>query len=363
MLTSSSRIGEAVGRTTTRPALSDQLNRFSLHQAAPVSLQQQRKTEETLVNRCLQVIADNFETIDLTVSAAEAIPPEQIAVITNKLSDTISPLISAQRVHNETFWKRVCLNKYGWTHCHLGDHGMRWKQVYFEKMIRELLEECDGREESIDRIREVIKAASDYIFTIKIQQLPSHINLEELFSHAHNLTRIELCYSVTKIGMQYDRLLFGMKLSDAVSLEKVFKRSSCLTTVILSRNMIDDDLLRLLFVGLEQSSSITHLDLSHNKITDFGVQLLSKILMRDDSVLSTLNISDNLVYREGGRHLGRALSRNSSLVKLDLRLNTLGDEGCEEICRAMLTNETVLELHIGSNRASDKVRLYTLLVV
>ena len=41
---------------------------------------------------------------------------------------------------------------------------------------------------------------------------------------------------------------------------------------------MDDDLLRMLMTGLYKSSTITHLDVSHNKITNHGVRLLAKLL-------------------------------------------------------------------------------------
>ncbi|RYY81073.1 hypothetical protein EON63_16270 [archaeon] len=42
--------------------------------------------------------------------------------------------------------------------------------------------------------------------------------------------------------------------------------------------MIDDDLLRMLMTGLIKNTTITYLDMSHNKITNHGARLLSKLL-------------------------------------------------------------------------------------
>ena len=47
-------------------------------------------------------------------------------------------------------------------------------------------------------------------------------------------------------GMQYERMMFGMKISDASSLAKAIPECSCLTTLILRANLIDDDLLHIL---------------------------------------------------------------------------------------------------------------------
>ena len=81
-------------------------------------------------------------------------------------------------------------------------------------------------------------------------QLLSHLDLEIVFSRLPNLAGLSLTYGVRKIGMKYDRSLFGMKISDAMSLAKCVRATETLTTLVLPCNMIDDDLLRMLMTGL-----------------------------------------------------------------------------------------------------------------
>lgn len=57
-------------------------------------------------------------------------------------------------------------------------------------------------------------------------------------------------YGAKKLGMTYDRMLFGMKVSDANCLANSISYSESLTTLILQSNLIDDDLLRMLMTGL-----------------------------------------------------------------------------------------------------------------
>mmetsp|Transcript_30335 Transcript_30335/g.93888 ORF Transcript_30335/g.93888 Transcript_30335/m.93888 type:complete len:89 (+) Transcript_30335:1403-1669(+) len=66
---------------------------------------------------------------------------------------------------------------------------------------------------------------------------------------------------------------------------------------MLQSNLIDDDLLRMLMMGLIKNSQITNLDLSHNKITNHGVRLLSKLLGARN-VLTNLNLADNQIHTE-----------------------------------------------------------------
>ena len=60
-------------------------------------------------------------------------------------------------------------------------------------------------------------------------------------------------------------------------------------------NMIDDDLLRMLMTGLIKNNTITHIDMSHNKITNHGARLLSKLL-GENSVITYLDLCDNQIF-------------------------------------------------------------------
>jgi len=51
------------------------------------------------------------------------------------------------------------------------------------------------------------------------------------------------------------------------------------------------------FSLFQQNSKITHLDLAHNKITNHGIRLLSKLLGAS-SVLTSLNLADNQIHAE-----------------------------------------------------------------
>lgn len=50
----------------------------------------------------------------------------------------------------------------------------------------------------------------------------------------------------------------------------------------------------MLMTGLMKNSTITALDLSHNRITNHGARLLSRMLL-EKTVLTSLNLSDNMV--------------------------------------------------------------------
>lgn len=355
------RIGYSVGRNTEESSLSDQLNRFKPRSLEENVVTSERKKDvvlvpksnrpanpahETLMQKCIKVIVDNFAQRPVK----EIIPPAQMAEITRQLPTQMSHLIGAKYVYNENYWKRCCVEKYGWQNCHLHEHGLLWKQMYFEKLLQEKLEDFDIQSEDLETIFELLDASMDYIFTLVFKQFPSHLDMSELCSMLPNLTRLDVTYGVNKIGMSYERMLFGMKISDATGLAKCFDRTETLTTVVMSGNLIDDDLLRMLMTGLIKNNTITHLDFSHNKITNHGARLLSKLL-GENSVITSLNLADNQIHGEGGRYLARGLRENDSLLQLNLRLNRLGDEGCRLLLEGLQDNVSMTDLNLASNGA------------
>ena len=139
-----------------------------------------------------------------------------------------------------------------------------------------------------------------------------------------------------------------MKISDANYLAKCITCAMNLTTVVLTSNLIDDDLMRMLMTGLIKNDSITHLDVSHNKITNHGVRLLAKLL-GGHSVLTSLNLADNQIHAEGGRYLGRGLRTNDTLVDLNLRLNRLTDDGGRMLLEGLRSNQSLERLNMSGN--------------
>jgi hypothetical protein len=354
------RSGLSVGRNTTESSLNDQLRRFKplslenkddrvVLDLAPKGPNVSNSAHETLQQKCIQVLVANFAESPIT----EAIPPHQMAEITSKLPVGIPPIIGAKYIYNENYWKRCCIERYGWQNCNLDEHGLLWKQMYFEKMLQEKLEDFDPLTEEVEEIYDLIDACGDYIFTVRFTQLPSHIDMCDVCSLLPNLSSLHALYGVNKIGMNYERMLFGLKISDATALAKCFDRTETLTTLVLSGNMVDDDLLRMLMTGLIKNNTITHIDVSHNKITNHGARLLSKLL-GDNSVITTLDLSDNAIQTEGGRYLARGLRENDSLLTLNLRLNRLTDDGCRLLFEGLQDNLSLTDLNVSSNGAGNQ---------
>jgi hypothetical protein len=348
----------SVGATTSAESLAHRVKKYKARTFEQVEKLKANKVDnfESLASRCIRVITENFSDRP----SLEGIPPKFLPQVTAQLPLDLDIGVSGPHIHDENYWKRACLNKQAWSNPQIAEHGLTWKQLYFEQNLQDELEDFgwdperkryDPSSEELDVLLDKIKASQDYVFCLGINQLLSHLDMEQLVQLLPNLTKLALTYGVKQIGMKYERMLFGMKISDATSLAKSVKSSDSLTTVILPRNLLDDDLLRMLMTGLMKNSSITHLDLSHNKITNHGARLLSKLL-GTKSVLTSLSLCDNQIHAEGGRYLGRGLRHNESLVDLNLRLNRLTDEGGRMLFDGMRENFSLSRLNLSSNSLS-----------
>jgi hypothetical protein len=70
-----------------------------------------------------------------------------------------------------------------------------------------------------------------------------------------------------------------MKIQDAADLGEALRNNLNLLSLTLSGNLIDDELMKLLMNGLTYNRSLVDLDLSHNRIGDYGYVILNLFLM------------------------------------------------------------------------------------
>lgn len=164
-------------------------------------------------------------------------------------------------------------------------------------------------------------------------QYPSHYDISALLDPLPNLCALSIVYGRKRLGMEYERGLFGMKIVDAQYLVRYIRCCQTLVKLALPCNMIDDELVKIVMGGLETCVMLTDLDLSHNNIGDRGARRLAKLLDRP-YVLHSLDLSDNVIHANGCMHLGAHLADNMTLEHLNLRLNRSEDNGRWRLGRA-----------------------------
>ena len=67
----------------------------------------------------------------------------------------------------------------------------------------------------MEELKKDLWAARYEVFCLKICQMTSHLDMSVVFRNLPNLSYLTLTYGAKHVGMEYERPLFGMKMSDA----------------------------------------------------------------------------------------------------------------------------------------------------
>jgi Ran GTPase-activating protein (RanGAP) involved in mRNA processing and transport len=111
-----------------------------------------------------------------------------------------------------------------------------------------------------------------------------------------------------------------MTINDSIKLANAMEASS-ITTLSIPASGIDDDQCRVLCHSLLKNKTVTHLDLSNNKIKDQGARALATLLAAGTPPLVELKLCNNKIGPDSGSVLGKSLVANTTLKLLDLRLD------------------------------------------
>ncbi|XP_044178511.1 protein NLRC3-like isoform X2 [Acropora millepora] len=103
-----------------------------------------------------------------------------------------------------------------------------------------------------------------------------------------------------------------------------------------------------LFLALRVNTSLTSLDLRYNSIGDEGASSLSEAL-RVNTSLTSLDLRYNSIDDEGASSLSEALRVNTSLTSLDLGKNSIHAEGAHSLSEALKVNTSLTSLDLGVN--------------
>ena len=89
---------------------------------------------------------------------------------------------------------------------------------------------------------------------------------------------------------------------------------TCPAIYTMTESMLYNDVLRVL-------------DLTANKISFKGCQSLGKFLISEKCVLESLILANNKTGHFGAKAIANALTKNSSLIHLDMTTNDIDDDG------------------------------------
>ena len=103
---------------------------------------------------------------------------------------------------------------------------------------------------------------------------------------------------------------------------------------------------------LKSNTTVTKLDLSSNYIGDVGAAGLAEAL-KSNTTLTVLKLSDNDIGDAGAAGLAEALKSDTTVTVLKLSYNDIGDAGAADLAEALNSNTAVTVLKLCSNYIGD----------
>jgi len=309
------------------------------------ALEKVRVRPPSLVQICLRRVAQNFLSYD---NLEKKLGKKQLEDVYAMLDLDMPLPEAATRISDESYWKRRAQAKH--RNAQVEKHGVSWKQTFLELELQDALERVtiDYGTAELEALKQQVTASRLHVFQLVIGQFPSHIDLSFLFDTLPALCSFAITYGNRRLGMDYERAMFGMKISDAQYLARNIRVSQTLVSLFLPCNMVDDELVKVLMGGLSYGHMLTHLDLSHNKIGDRGARRLASLL-DPDYCIQSLDLSDNQIHANGCMHLGAHLAENMTCQVLNLRLNRCEDNGVSHLFQDMCVNKYLKTLNISCN--------------
>ncbi|EFJ04518.1 hypothetical protein SELMODRAFT_432339 [Selaginella moellendorffii] len=290
----------------------------------------------SLVDLCIPVMAANFLCFPTFGYISLDLRPKVVTLLPLDL-----PLdLAAYLIYEDEYWERR--SRLHWSNSDIAAHGRSWKQLFFERYFSDALESFDPTCSEESALTNMLHICAQYIHNLIIYQLPSRLNISVfLVPLASQIETLKIEYGSRNVGMEYDKLRFGMKTSDCRSMSAALRVSLALSELTLSYNLIDDKKVEILVNGMAANPTIVHLDLSHNYISDAGVIEIMKLMSADKSVLTVLNLCNNCITTQGAINITETLKTNSVLLYINLRHNSILDEGGQVIFEALYVNSSL----------------------
>ncbi|XP_041673439.1 dynein regulatory complex subunit 5-like [Cheilinus undulatus] len=318
---------------------------------------------------CLQTIMKNFEKTPI-FNALKASDKDEVQ---ERLSTSLPLTVTANLIPDGVYWKRCCEGR--WDICDVSHYGHSWKRMFFERHIENMIEHFIPEETRRDTVLEMVPLCKNFVKRLEISQLlppiresqdegkgygfnlesrnvynasMNHFNFNILLSGLKNLEELHLVSGVKQHGMLE---MFALTDRDCKCLAKALKSCRSLKLFRLYVSHIDDNKCQILVKQLLHHPSLIELDFSHNLIRDNGAIAVAELLTK--SKLQTLTMYDNKIGDHGAKAIANSLSKNSTLLSLNLRLNHVGDEGGQAMGKALMKNNTLLHLNLGGNVVTE----------
>ncbi|KAB1277105.1 Leucine-rich repeat-containing protein 74A [Camelus dromedarius] len=168
------------------------------------------------------------------------------------------------------------------------------------------------------------------------------LSLVEMLQENYYLQEMNI--SDNNLGLEGARILSEFLQND----------TSSIFSLQLSGNNFKEESAELFCQALSANYRIKTLDLSHNQFSDKTGEYLGQMLgdAMVNTALKKLNLSMNSFGNEGASALGEVLRLNNCLAHLDVSSNNISNEGLSKISRGLEANESLRVLRLFLNPIS-----------
>ena len=136
-----------------------------------------------------------------------------------------------------------------------------------------------------------------------------------------------------------------------VSMQKFLTRNMSCRTLLMSGCKLKDTAMSFIGLGISENIALTKVSFSENEqITKDGLHFLVKgLLDADDSKLVDIDLSKNNINSKTILPIARLLSLNHKIRTLNLKGNSITDEGAAELLGAIVSNEYITKVVLEYN--------------
>ena len=212
---------------------------------------------------------------------------------------------------------------------------------------------------AVECIKECKKEGSNFHLDLA-RTFGKFLTLQSVFVLCRNLGYVECDViakmftentSVTRLDLSHNKL-------DSECADKICEglcNNNSLTHLDLSYNKLDSKCVDKICEGLCNNNTLKYLDLSHNKLDSECADKICEGLCNNNS-LQWLDLSDNKLDSECADKIYEGLCNNNSLTLLDLSDNKLDSECANKIYEGLCNNNTLRRLDLSHNNISGPVR-------
>jgi Ran GTPase-activating protein (RanGAP) involved in mRNA processing and transport len=135
----------------------------------------------------------------------------------------------------------------------------------------------------------------------------------------------------------------------AIHIAKMLQTNKGITRLSLRKNALNCDGIYVITEHLLDNKLLRSLDLSANKISFKGCEAIGKFLIGENCMLESLNLSGNKTGHYGAKAIALALSKNRTLIHLDMTRNDIDDDGLRMLGESLYENGNLTSVKLYWN--------------